>query len=178
MSNITAGTWVLDPTHTEIGFAVRHIMSKVRGKFETFEGALVTAEDITASTVSVSVDLSSINTGTADRDNHLRSGDFFNVETNPTMTFATTGVVQKSDTDFVVTGDLKIKDITKSIDLAVEFLGEGQDPWGGTRVGVEASAVISRKDWGIDFNIPLEGDKVMIGDKITITINAEAALQA
>lgn len=178
MSNITAGTWVLDPTHTEIGFAVRHIMSKVRGKFETFEGALVTAEDITASTVSVSVDLSSINTGTADRDNHLRSGDFFNVETNPTMTFATTGVVQKSDTDFVVTGDLKIKDITKSIDLAVEFLGEGQDPWGGTRVGVEASAVISRKDWGIDFNIPLEGDKVMIGDKITITINAEAVLQA
>ena len=177
MSNITAGTWVLDPTHTEIGFAVRHIMSKVRGKFETFEGALVTAEDITASTVSVSVDLSSINTGTADRDNHLRSGDFFNVETNPTMTFATTGVVQKSDTDFVVTGDLKIKDITKSIDLAVEFLGEGQDPWGGTRVGVEASAVISRKDWGIDFNIPLEGDKVMIGDKITITINAEAVLQ-
>ena len=178
MSNITAGTWVLDPTHTEIGFAVRHIMSKVRGKFETFEGALVTAEDITASTVRVSVDLSSINQGTADRDNHLRSGDFFNVETNPTMTFATTGVVQKSDTDFVVTGDLKIKDITKSIDLAVEFLGEGQDPWGGTRVGVEASAVISRKDWGIDFNIPLEGDKVMIGDKITITINAEAVLQA
>ena len=77
-----------------------------------------------------------------------------------------------------MTGDLKIKDITKSIDLAVEFLGEGQDPWGGTRVGVEASAVISRKDWGIDFNIPLEGDKVMIGDKITITINAEAVLQA
>ena len=87
MSNITAGTWVLDPTHTEIGFAVRHIMSKVRGKFETFEGALVTAEDITASTVSVSVDLSSINTGTADRDNHLRSGDFFNVETNPRASY-------------------------------------------------------------------------------------------
>lgn len=178
MSNITAGTWVLDPTHTEIGFTVRHIMSKVRGKFETFEGTLVTAEDITASTVSVSVDLSSINTGTADRDNHLRSGDFFNIETHPTMTFATTGVVQKSDTDFVVTGDLKIKDITKSVDLAVEFLGEGKDPWGGTRVGVEATTVISRKDWGIDFNIPLEGDKVMIGDKITITINAEAVLQA
>lgn len=178
MSNITAGTWVLDPTHTEIGFAVRHIMSKVRGKFETFEGTLVTAEDITASTVSVSVDLSSINTGTADRDNHLRSGDFFNVETHPSMTFVTTGVSQKSDTDFVVTGDLTIKDVTKSIDLAVEFLGEGADPWGGTRVGVEASAVISRKDWGIDFNIPLEGDKVMIGDKITITINAEAVLQA
>lgn len=177
MSNITAGTWQLDPTHTEIGFTVRHIMSKVRGKFETFEGTLVTAEDITNSTVSVSVDLASINTGTADRDNHLRSGDFFNVEANPKMTFNTTAVVRKSDSDFVVTGDLTIKDVTKSVDLAVEFLGEGKDPWGGTRVGVEATTVISRKEWGIDFNIPLEGDKVMIGDKISIQINAEAVLQ-
>ncbi len=178
MSNITAGTWQLDPTHTEIGFTVRHIMSKVRGKFETFEGTLVTAEDITNSTVSVSVDLASINTGTADRDDHLRSGDFFNVEANPKMTFNTTAVVRKSDSDFVVTGDLTIKDVTKSVDLAVEFLGEGKDPWGGTRVGVEATTVISRKEWGIDFNIPLEGDKVMIGDKISIQINAEAVLQA
>ncbi len=178
MSDITTGTWQLDPTHTEVGFTVRHIMSKVRGKFETFEGTLVTADDITASTVNVSVELASINTGTADRDNHLRSGDFFNVETNPTMTFASTGVVQKSDSDFVVTGDLTIKDITKPFELNVEFLGEGKDPWGGTRVGVEATGQISRKDWGIDFNIPLEGDKVMIGDKITITINAEAVLQA
>ena len=178
MSDITTGTWQLDPTHTDVGFTVRHLMSKVRGKFESFEGTLVTADDITASTVNVSVELASINTGTADRDNHLRSGDFFNVETNPTMTFASTGVVQKSDSDFVVTGDLTIKDITKPFELIVEFLGEGKDPWGGTRVGVEATGQISRKDWGIDFNIPLEGDKVMIGDKITITINAEAVLQA
>ena len=178
MSNITAGTWQLDPTHTEIGFTVRHIMSKVRGKFETFEGTLVTEEDITQSKVSVSVDLSSINTGTPDRANHLRSGDFFNVESTPKMTFPTTGVVQKSDSDFVVTGDLQIKDVSKPVELAVEFLGEGKDPWGGDRVGVEATTVISRKEWGIDFNIPLEGDKVMIGDKITIQINAEAVLQA
>lgn len=178
MSAITTGTWQLDPTHTEIGFAVRHIMSKVRGKFEKFEGTLVTADDITASTVNVTVDLSSINTGTADRDNHLRSGDFFNVETTPTMTFVSTGVVQKSDTDFAVTGDLTIKDVTKPIELAVDFLGEGKDPWGGTRVGVEAHGEISRKEWGIDFNIPLEGDKLMIGDKITLNIVAEAVLQA
>ena len=130
MSDITTGTWQLDPTHTEVGFTVRHLMSKVRGKFESFEGTLVTADDITASTVNVSVELASINTGTADRDNHLRSGDFFNVETNPTMTFASTGVVQKSDSDFVVTGDLTIKDITKPFELIVEFLGEGKDPWG------------------------------------------------
>ena len=181
MSNATAistGTWNLDPTHTEIGFSVRHLMSKVRGKFETFEGSLVTADDISASSVSVEVDLSSINTGTPDRDAHLRSSDFFEVETHPKMTFRSTGVTQKSETEFVVTGDLTIKDVTKPIDLAVEFLGEGGDPWGGTRVGVEATGEISRKAFGIDFNIPVQGDKVMIGDKISIIVNAEAVLQA
>ena len=123
-------------------------------------------------------DLSSINTGTADRDAHLRSGDFFGVDTYPTMSFASTGVVDKGDNEFVVTGDLTIKDVTKPVDLAVEFLGEGGDPWGGTRVGVEATATISRKEFGIDFNIPVGGDAVMIGDKITINIVAEAVLQA
>jgi len=177
--SITTGTWNLDPTHTEIGFSVRHLMSKVRGKFESFEGSLVTADDITASKVSVEVDLSSINTGTADRDNHLRSSDFFEVETHPKMTFATTGVTQKRDSEFVVDGELTIKGVTKPLELAVEFLGEGGDPWGGTRVGVEASGEISRKEFGIDFNIPVAGaDKAMIGDKITITINAQAVLQA
>ena len=178
MSIVTPGTWNLDPTHTEIGFSVRHLMSKVRGTFGTFEGTLVTAEDVTDSKVTVEVDLSSINTGTADRDAHLRSSDFFDVETHPAMTFATNGVTQKSDSEFVVNGDLTIRGVTKPLELQVEFLGEGGDPWGGTRVGVEATGEISRKEFGIDFNIPLEGDKVMIGDKITITINAEAVLQA
>lgn len=176
---ITTGTWTLDPTHTEIGFSVRHLVSKVRGKFDTFEGTLVTAEDLTASTVKVSVDLSTINTGTAGRDDHLRSADFFEVESHPTMTFVSTGVIQKSDTDFAVTGDLTIKGVSKPVELAVEFLGEGNDPWGGTRVGVEAKTEISRKEFGIDFNMPVEGtDKLMIGDKISIHINAEAVLQA
>jgi polyisoprenoid-binding protein YceI len=174
---ITTGTWALDPTHTEIGFTVRHIMSKVRGKFETFEGTLVTADDVTNSRVDVSVDLNSINTGTVDRDNHLRSSDFFEVETHPTMTFASTGVVEKAPGELVVQGDLTIKGVTKPLELAVEVLGEGGDPWGGTRVGVEATGLISRKEFGIDFNIPLEGGKVVIGDKISIVINAEAVLQ-
>lgn len=179
MSTVTPGTWNLDPTHTEIGFSVRHLMSKVRGKFETFEGSLVTAEDVTDSKVTVEVDLSSISTGTADRDNHLRSSDFFDVETHPKMTFATNGVTQKSDSEFVVNGDLTIKGVTKPLELKVEFLGEGGDPWGGTRVGVEATGEISRKEFGIDFNIPVAGaDKAMIGDKISLTINAEAVLQA
>ena len=175
---VTTGTWVLDASHTEIGFTVRHLVSKVRGKFETFEGSIVSAEDITASSVNVSIDLASVNTGTADRDAHLRSGDFFNAEENPKMTFVSTGIVQKSDSDFVVTGDLTIKGVTKSVDLATEFLGEGGDPWGGTRVGVEAKGEISRKEFGIDFNIPVGGDTVMIGDKVTISIVAEAVLQA
>jgi len=175
---VTTGTWTIDPTHTEIGFSVRHLVSKVRGKFEGFEGTIVTSDDITASSVNVTVDLNTINTGTADRDNHLRSADFFEVESHPTMTFVSTGIVQKSDTDFVVTGDLTIKGVSKPVELLTEFLGEGGDPWGGTRVGIEATAEISRKEFGIDFNIPLEGGKVMVGDKISIHINAEAVLQA
>ncbi len=176
---VTTGTWALDPSHTEIGFTVRHLVSKVRGKFETFEGTITSADDVTASSVNVSVDLASVNTGTADRDAHLRSGDFFNAEENPKMTFVSTGIVEKSEGEFVVTGDLTIKGTTKSVDLATEFLGEGGDPWGGTRVGLEASTTISRKDFGIDFNIPVDGaDKLMIGDKITINIVAEAVLQA
>jgi len=176
---VTTGTWNLDPTHTEIGFTVRHLIGKVRGKFTGFEGTLVTADDITASTVNVSVDLSTIDTGTAGRDDHLRSADFFEVESHPTMTFASTGVTQKSATDFVVAGDLTIKGVSKPVELKVEFLGEGGDPWGGTRVGVEATTEISRKEFGIDFNMPVEGsDKLVIGDKISIHINAEAVLQA
>lgn len=175
---ITTGTWTLDPTHTEIGFSVRHLMSKVRGKFETFEGTLVTSEDITSSTVNVSVDLSSINTGTTGRDEHLRSADFFEIEANPKMTFVSTGLVQKDESSFVVTGALTIKGVSKPVELITELLGEGSDPWGGTRVGVEATTEISRKEFGIDFNIPMDGGKVVIGDKISIHITAEAVLQA
>jgi polyisoprenoid-binding protein YceI len=175
----TTGTWAIDPTHTEIGFTVRHLVSKVRGKFETFEGVIVKSDDLAASSVNVTVDLSSVNTGNADRDAHLRSGDFFSAEEHPKMTFVSTGVAAKGDNEFVVTGDLTIKDVTKSVDLHTEFLGEGGDPWGGTRVGLEATTTISRKEFGIDFNMPVEGsDKLMIGDKITISIVSEAVLQA
>ncbi len=176
-TEIRTGTWVLDPAHTEIGFTVRHIMSKVRGKFESFEGTLTSVDGVTDARVEVSVELDSINTGTADRDNHLRSADFFEVERYPSMTFASTAVTEKAPGELVVVGDLTIKGVTKPLELAVEILGEGSDPWGGTRVGVEATGQISRKEFGVDFNIPLDGDKVMIGDKISIAINAQAVLQ-
>ncbi len=178
-TTISTGTWALDPTHTEIGFTVRHLIGKVRGKFTGFEGTLVTADELSASSVKVEVDLSTIDTGTAGRDEHLRSADFFEVETHPVMTFVSTGVAQRSATELVVTGDLTIRGITKSVELATEVLGEGADPWGGTRVGIEATTQISRKEFGIDFNMPVDGsDKLMIGDKISIHVNAQAVLQA
>lgn len=173
---LTAGTWVIDPTHTEIGFSVRHLMSKVRGKFEQFEGHLVVAENPAESQATATVQLSSITTSNGQRDDHLRSSDFFDVETSPVMTFTTNAVSVDADT-ITATGDLTVKGVTKPVQLDVDYLGTGGDPWGGTRVGLEATTTISRREFGIDFNIPLEGDKVMIGDKITVTLNVEAVLQ-
>jgi len=175
-TQIPTGTWVLDPTHTDVGFTVRHIMSKVRGHFTEFEGAIVTGETLADARATADVKLSSIDTRNAQRDEHLRSADFFDAANNVSMTFATTNVKDNGD-ELIVTGDLTIKDVTKPVDLTVELLGVDKDPWGGTRLGVEATGQISRAEFGIDFNIPLEGDKVMIGDKISIVITAEGVLR-
>lgn len=174
---IAAGTWEIDPAHTQIGFTVRHLMSKVRGKFDEFEGTIVVADNLAESTATAEVQLASINTGTADRDNHLRSTDFFGIEQNVAMSFRSTSIAADGD-DFVIHGDLTIKDVTKPVELKVELLGIGGDPWGGTRAGFEARTQISRKDWGIDFNVPVQGDKFMIGDRISVEITAEAVFQA
>ena len=171
------GTWTIDPSHSEVGFTVRHLMSKVRGRFHSFEGALEIAENPLESTATATVDLSSVDTGHADRDNHLRSGDFFSVETSPTMRFVTTAI-REQDGEIIATGDLTIRDITRPVELQVEYLGVGTDPWGGSRVGLEATTTISRKDWGITFNIPVQGDKVMIGDAISIALSVQAVRQA
>src|SRR5690625_17697 len=177
MAQFTAGTWKIDPTRSEIGFSVRHLMSKVRGKFEEFEGEIVTDESGLGSIASATIQLSSVNTGTEDRDNHLRSSDFFSVEETPVMTFRSTGVRDKGDC-YVALGDLTIRGVTKPVELEVDVLGEGGDPWGGTRMGLEATTEISRKEFGIDFNIPVSGDKVMIGDKVAIQLNVQAVLEA
>ena len=176
MAQFTAGTWKIDQAHSEVTFTVRHLMSKVRGKFEEFEGEVVTDESGIDSRANATIQLSSVNTGTADRDNHLRSSDFFSIEETPTMTFESTGVREKAD-GFVALGDLTIRDVTKPIELNVEVLGEGGDPWGGRRIGLEATGEISRKEFGIDFNIPVPGEKAMIGDKVTIQLSVEAVLQ-
>lgn len=174
---LVPGTWTIDPAHSEVGFTVRHLMSKVRGQFRTFEGQLHVAEEPRESSVTATIDLSSVDTRNPDRDNHLRSADFFSVEEGGSMTFTSTGVRPDGD-DLTVTGDLSIKGVTKPVDLALEFLGVDKDPYGNTRAGFEATTTISRKDWGITFNIPLEGDKLVIGDSVNVVIAIEAVHQA
>jgi polyisoprenoid-binding protein YceI len=171
------GTYVIDASHSEVGFTVRHLMSKVRGQFREFEGTITVAEQPFDSSVEASIELSSVDTRNEDRDNHLRSGDFFSVEDTPKMVFRSTGVRQEGN-DLVATGDLSIRDITKAVELRLDYLGTGSDPWGNTRVGFEGTTTLSRKEWGISFNIPMEGDKVMIGDKVDVVIAVEAVRQA
>jgi polyisoprenoid-binding protein YceI len=170
---VPAGTWTIDPAHTEVGVTARHLMSKVRGRFDTFEGRIVTGD---APSATASIDLTSIQTHDENRDAHLRSADFFDVENNGPMTFTSTSV-REGGSGLVVTGDLSIKGVTKPVTLDVEVLGTDTDPWGGTRLGLEATTTISRREFGIDFNIPMDGGRVLIGDKVDITINVSSVLQ-
>ena len=129
---IVPGTYVIDPSHSEVGFTVRHLVGKVRGQFREFEGTLIVAEQPLDSSVSATIELSSVDTRNNDRDNHLRSGDFFSVESTPKMTFRSTGLKQDGD-KLVATGDLTIREVTNPVELELEYLGTGGDPWGGTR---------------------------------------------
>ena len=173
-----AGAWSIDPVHSEVGFSVRHMMvSKVRGKFKTFTGELVTGENPLASSVTAEIDLTSIDTGNAQRDDHIRSADFFEVETYPTMTYASTGIREDED-GFVLDGELTLKGVTRSVPLKLELNGFGPDPYGGTRAGFTASTDISRSEFGVDIHMPMDGGGVVIGDKVTIQLEIEAVLNA
>jgi len=173
MTATTPGTWTIDPSHSEVSFTVRHLMSKVRGQFETFEGTITTGSELASTSVESSIDLNSINTRDAQRDGHLRSADFFDVENTGPMTFKSLSFDGKK-----ATGELTIKGATNVVELEVEYFGEDKDPWGGTRIGFEATTEINRKDFGIDFNIPLDGGKLLVGDKVSITLEIQAVLQA
>ena len=131
---LKAGTWTIDASHSEVGFTVRHLMSKVRGQFRTFEGTLTVANNPLESSVMATIDLSSVDTRNEQRDDHLRSSDFFSVENSSTMTFESTEISDR-DGELVARGNLTIKDVTKPIDLTLDYLGVGTDPWGGSRVG-------------------------------------------
>jgi polyisoprenoid-binding protein YceI len=175
-----AGTWAIDPVHSEVSFVVRHMMvSKVRGRFDKFEGTFVTAENVAESTVTASVDLSSINTGQEQRDAHIRSADFFEVEKYPTMNFTSTAL-KASEEGFILEGDLTIKDVTKAVAFNLEVNGFGADAYGGTRAGFSASTQINRHDFHVDFNGPIPGvpGGVAVSENVTITLEIEGVLQA
>ncbi len=172
-----AGTWSIDPVHSEVGFSVRHMMvSKVRGKFKTFSGQLVTGETPLDSSVTTEIDLASIDTGAQQRDDHIRSADFFEVETHPTWTFTSTHLRLEGDTH-TLAGELTIKGVTRPVELALEVNGFGPDAYGGTRTGFTATTTISRSDFGVDISMPMDGGGVVVGDKVQITLEIEAVLR-
>jgi polyisoprenoid-binding protein YceI len=173
-----AGTFDLDPAHTAVGFIARHLMvSKVRGSFGKAGGTLTIAEDPLASTVEVSIDAASIDTGVTDRDNHLRSADFLDVERYPSLIFRSTRVEHAGDNQFVVLGDLTIRDVTREVRLAVEFEGLARSPWGKEVVGFTATTEIDREEFGVTWNMALETGGVVVGKKVKIEISAEGIRQ-
>lgn len=176
-TQLPTGTWAIDPVHSSIGFAVRHLMvSKVRGVFDTFSGAVTVAEDGTAS-VRAEIAIDSINTRNEQRDAHLKNADFFDAEKFPVATFVSTGVRNDGD-GYVVDGDFTLKGVTKPISLALEFNGVNPGMGHGEVAGFEASVVLNRKDFGIDIDMPLETGGAVVGDKVTITLEIEALKQA
>ena len=176
-TELSTGTWAIDPVHSSVNFSVRHLMvSKVRGHFGVFSGAITVAEDGTPS-VSAEIDVTSLSTGNDQRDAHVKSADFFDVEKFPTATFRSTAV-RANGSDYVVDGDFTLKGITKPISLALEFNGVNPGMGHGRVAGFEASVVLNRKDFGVDIELPLETGGVVVGDKVTITLEIEAAEQA
>lgn len=177
LSTLNPGTWTVDPVHSTVGFSARHLMiSKVRGRFASFSGTVTIPDDPLASTVEASVDLASLDTGDAQRDEHLRSADFFDVEQFPTMTFTTTGLKEDGD-HFVLFGYLTIRGVTRAVELLLTFDGVTQDPWGGTRAGFTAEVDVNRKDWGLEWNVALETGGVLVGEMVKIVLEIEAIKQ-
>ena len=172
--DLTAGTWKFDPVHSEVEFTARHMMvSKVRGRFDRFDGTITIAEDQLDSSVEVSIDAASINSHDPQRDGHLRSPDFLDVEQFPTIAFRSRRV-RVADSGFIVEGDLTIHGQSRPVDLALEFNGVSPDPYGGIRAGFSASTEISRKAFGLEWNVALEAGGFLVGDKVKIAIEVEA----
>jgi polyisoprenoid-binding protein YceI len=167
--DLPAGTWTVDPSHSELGFVARHLMvTKVRGQFKEFEGSVKVGDDITDSQVTAVAQLASIDTGSADRDTHLRSADFFDVENNPTMSFTSTEV-----TEDTLKGDLTIKGVTKPVVFDLDFNGLATDTWGNQKAGFEAETEINRKDFGLEWNVALEGGGVLVSEKVKIKLEVQ-----
>ncbi len=173
-----AGTYTLDPSHSQVGFAVRHLMvSKTRGRFSDFAGTIEIGENPLESSVAVTIQTASADTRDEQRDGHLRSADFFDSENWPTMTYHSRSVRPAGKGRYIVEGDLTIKDITRPVPLELTFEGGGADPWGGVRIGFSATAELDRDAFEINWNSPLDGGGVLVGKKVSIEIEAEAVKQ-
>ncbi len=178
----TATTWDIDPTHTEVGFSVKHMMiTTVRGDFSGVSGKLeLDPSDPTSSSVDVTIDASTIHTGVEDRDNHLRSGDFLDVDAHPQIRFRSTridGTFTEPGDTFRITGDLTIRGITREVTLDAQYEGRGGDPWGSERVGFTAEIVIDRRDFGLAWNTALETGGILVANQVRISLAVQAVLQ-
>src|ERR1700754_3217838 len=169
-----AGTWDIDPVHSDVSFTVRHMMvSKVRGRFGTFAGEIVTGADLSGSSVAATIEANSIDTGNDQRDEHIRSADFFDVTNHPQWTFRSTGV-RVDGSEVVVDGELTIKGVTRQVPLALEINGFGPDAYGGIRAGFSATTTIDRNDFGVDIKMPMDGGGMVVSDKVQISLEIEA----
>jgi len=168
LSNNSA-KWVLDPAHSELTFKVKHLMiSNVKGEFKNFT-AEIDNEDFKKGSVKVTIETSSIFTNSTDRDNHLKSADFFDVENHPVMSFESNNFAKVDDTGFNLKGLLTIKGVSKEVELDVEFGGTNKDPWGNVKAGFSFSGKINRKDWGLNWNAALETGGVLVSDDVNIS---------
>lgn len=174
------GTYTIDPSHSRVGFVARHAMvTKVRGAFKEFEGrGHFDAADPSRTNLSLTIKADSLDTGSQDRDEHLRTNDFFDMEQYPELSFTSTEVKQTGEDTFEVTGDLTIKDTTKPVTVEFEFTGAATDPFGNHRIGFEGSTKVNRKDWGLTWNAPLEAGGVLVGEKVTLEFDVSAIKDA
>ncbi|MBA2528677.1 MAG: YceI family protein [Euzebyales bacterium] len=174
-----AGTYVIDPAHSSIEALARHLVfSKVRGRFSRFGGEIVVAEDVEVSSVTVEIDAASVDSREEQRDAHLRSGDFLDVERWPTLRFSSTSVQRRDDGGWTVTGDLTIRDVTRSVDLVVDYLGSGPDPWGNVKAAFSATTQLDREAFGITWNQALETGGVLVGKTLKVELEIQASRQA
>ena len=172
--------WSIDPTHSEIGFKVKHMMfTNVSGKFGTYDASITTeGNDFENAAIEFSGDIASIDTANADRDGHLRSGDFFDAENHPKLTFKGSSFKKLGEGEYELAGDLTIKGVSKEVKLPVEFSGIMTDPWGNTKVGLSIEGKINRKDWGLNWNSALETGGVLVGEEVKLNIEIQLAKQA
>ena len=177
---MTTNNWNLDTVHSGIDFTVRHmVVSKVRGRFAKFTGNVALDDgDLTRSTVEATIDAASIDTGTAQRDEHLKSADFFDVEHFPQIRFRSTGIEKVGGDRYRLTGELTIRDVTRPIALDVEYGGRGKDPWGNERVGFTARGALDRKDFGLKWNQALETGGVLVSDRVELELELQAVKAA